>query len=358
VERKMKKIIVSGAGGSPAVNFTRSLWLAPEKFHTIGTDCSKYYLQRAETDERYLIPLAHDYDYIKILNKIIDLTGAEFLHVQNDTEMEVISENREQLHCKTFLPNKNTVAICQNKLISHKLWVDAGVPQPKTFLVENADDLWEAWKTIDGELWIRDTTGAGGRGSLKTRYFKTAKSWINLCQGWGKFTVAECLTPRSTTWLSIWYKGKLIVAQERERLYWELNKLAPSGVTGATGTGVTVSNEVVTEISLLAIKAVDKSPHGIFSVDLTYDKNGVPNPTEINIGRFFTTHQFFAEAGLNVAYILVKLAFGETLEPLSKRINPLPNGLAWIRGMDFEPILTTIDKINAPEKVLEEMRRG
>ena len=50
---------------------------------------------------------------------------------------------------------------------------------------------------------------------------------------------------------------------------------------------------MVDEIALRAITAVDGSPHGIFSVDLTYDDEGVPNPTEINIGRFFTTHLFF-----------------------------------------------------------------
>ena len=48
-----------------------------------------------------------------------------------------------------------------------------------------------------------------------------------------------------------------------------------------------------------SVRAVSAVPHGIFGVDFAYDKDGVPNPTEINISRFFTTVRFFTEAGVN-----------------------------------------------------------
>src|SRR5208337_3872880 len=95
-----------------------------------------------------------------------------------------------------------------------------------------------------------------------------------------------------------------------------------------------------------AILAIDREPHGIFGVDLTYDKEAVPNPTEINIGRFFTTHYFFTKAGLNMPYIYVKLAFDEPAVLPQKRINPLPSGLYWIRGMDVEPKLVTQKEVD------------
>ena len=31
---------------------------------------------------------------------------------------------------------------------------------------------------------------------------------------------------------------------------------------------------------------------------------------------------------------------------LNKKINPLPDGLLWIRGMDREPLLTTMKEVN------------
>jgi carbamoyl-phosphate synthase large subunit len=99
------------------------------------------------------------------------------------------------------------------------------------------------------------------------------------------------------------------------------------------------------------IRAIDKKPHGIFGVDMTYDQDGWPNLTEINIGRFFTTVYFFTKAGLNLPEIYCDIALDGAFPSLSKKINPLPDGLVWIRGMDVEPTLTSL-------RQLEEMQRA
>src|SRR5438477_12191568 len=105
----MKRVLVTGAGGSPAVNFTRSLRKAPESFYLVGTDADKFYLMRAETDRRYLVPLARDPDYLAVLNEIIEREKIEFVHAQNDVEVSFLSENRERLRARTFLPSKETI---------------------------------------------------------------------------------------------------------------------------------------------------------------------------------------------------------------------------------------------------------
>ena len=352
----MKRILVTGAGGSPATNFVRSLRAAPEKMFLFGTDCHKYYLMRAETDEKCLIPKASEDDYIDVLNYLIKKNKLEFAHIQNDIEMGIISENREKLKIMTFLPKKETVRICLNKFDSYKIWKAAGIKQPHTMLLRNEGDLKKSFETLGNKIWIRDTTGAGGRGSIAVDNFKTAKTWMDFKEGWGKYVAAEYLSPQSITWQSIWKDGELIVAQARLRLYWELAQLAPSGISGATGGGLTVSDRTVDEIAEKAILAIDKKPHGIFSVDLTYDKNNIPNPTEINIGRFFTTHEFFTKAGLNMPYMLVKLAYNEDIGKIIKKINPLKEGLLWIRGMDFLPVLTEVKNINYYEEELNKLR--
>ena len=201
---------------------------------------------------------------------------------------------------------------------------------------------------------MRAISGAFGKWSLPTDNFSFARHWINYYRGWGKFTVAEYLSPDSITWLAIYKEGRLIVAQGRKRLYWEFGNRSVSGVTGITGTGITVSDKRLDSLAQRAIFAIDKEPNGIYGVDLTYDKQGVPNPTEINIGRFFTTHQFFTEAGLNMPYIYLRLAFGESIPKFKKKINPLPDDLAWVRGMDTEPVLTSLKEIKALEDRLDE----
>ena len=121
-------------------------------------------------------------------------------------------------------------------------------------------------------------------------------------------------------------------------------------MTGITGVGETCSYPQVDQISQDAILSVDSKPHGIFSVDMTYDFEGFPKPTEINIGRFFTTHYFFTKAGINFPEIYCNIALDGKFPVLAKKINPLPDGLIWIRGMDVEPILTTVEELEHLEQ--------
>ena len=107
----MKRILITGAGGSPSVNFTRSLRASKEKYFLVGTDADKYYLHRSEVDKKYLAPLASHPKYIDFLNYIIDKEGIDFVHAQNDVEVSFLSENREKLNANTFFPSKKN---CKN----------------------------------------------------------------------------------------------------------------------------------------------------------------------------------------------------------------------------------------------------
>ena len=354
----MKRILVTGAGGSPAVNFTRSLRKAPEDFYLVGTDADKYYLLRAEVDKRYLVPPVKDPQYLDVLNAIIEKEKIEFVHAQNDTEVNFLSENREKIKAKTLFPAKETVQICQDKFQSFEKWDAAGIKVAQTTIIHNKKDLEKAFESLGGKMWIRAISGAGGRGSLPVYDMATAINWLDFQKGWdGTFSASELLEKDTVTWMSIWHEGELVVAQGRRRLYWELGKISPSGVTGATGGGETVSDSVLDDIATRTVMAIDSKPEGLFGVDLTYDKNGVPNPTEINIGRFFTTHQFFTEIGLNMPYIFVKLAYGEELPPISKKLNPAPDHMVWIRGMDFEPVLAPMAEIDKNVADLEAFKK-
>jgi biotin carboxylase len=354
----MKRILVTGAGGSPAVNFTRSIRKAPEPFFIVGTDANKYYLHRAEVDARYLVPSVTDPQFVDVINDIIAKEKIEFVHAQNDAEVKFLSANREKINAKTLFPSKETVLTCHDKFKSFEKWESAGIKVPKTRIIRTHEDLQSAFNDFGGKMWVRATSGAGGRGSLPVSDVQTAINWLDFQHGWdGTFTAAELLRDDTTTWMSIWFDGELIVAQGRRRLYWELSKISPSGVTGATGGGETVSDPVLDDIAERAVKAIDKKPTGLFGVDLAYDQDGTPNPTEINIGRFFTTHQFFTELGLNMPYIFTKLAYGEKLPEIKKRVNPVKNNMVWIRGMDFEPVLVSMQDIDDQVNSLEVLKK-
>jgi carbamoyl-phosphate synthase large subunit len=351
----MKRILVTGAGGSAATNFVRSLRQAPEGFHITGIDANKYHLMRAEVDRRHLVPRVDDPSFLEVLAFIIEHEEIGFIHAQNDGEVDFLSMQREALGTRTFLPSKETIRLCQDKFASYQKWERAGLRVPNTMLLRSDADLKDAFQKYAGKLWLRAIAGAGGTGSLPVSDYATAESWLSLHKGWGHFTASELLEPESVTWMSIWRDGELVVAQGRKRLYWELSKISPSGITGATGAGETVSEPKLDEVAMATVLAVDAKPHGLFGVDLTYDASGVPNPTEINIGRFFTTHQFFTDAGLNMPYIFTRIAYGEQAPELTTKLNPVEPGLVWIRGMDFEPVLTSRKAIEENVESLNEL---
>ncbi len=289
----MKRSMVTGAGGAPATNFVRSLKDAPEPFYLIGIDADKYYLERAEVNGRHLVPRVSDPAYLSVLCDIIKETGAEFIFSQPDQEVDVLSQHRDEVPVRMFLPSRDTVARCLDKFSSFERWQKAGIKVPGTVRVESPADLVSAFEQFGSPVWVWPTVGAAGRGALCSKDAVEAEIWLSFHKGWGKYTTAEYFSPQSVTWQSIWKDGELVVAQGRLRFYWEFADRAASGITGLTGIGVTVSDPEVDGIALAAIKAVDSRPHGVLSVDLTYDRSGVPNPTEINIGRFFTTHYFW-----------------------------------------------------------------
>ncbi|MDQ6990315.1 MAG: hypothetical protein Q9M11_01110, partial [Mariprofundaceae bacterium] len=138
-----------------------------------------------------------------------------------------------------------------------------------------------------------------------------------------------------------------VVAQTRKRLSWNFGNRTLSGVTGVTGVGQTCSDATVDRLAQDAIMTMDSRPHGIYGVDMTYGFDGLPYVTEINISRFFTTHYFFTKAGLNMPEIYCDIALKGEFPSLEKKINPLPDDLLWIRGMDVDPVLTTFPELVA-----------
>jgi carbamoyl-phosphate synthase large subunit len=349
-----KKILITGAGSAQSNATINCLLMTKCPEEIIGVGADKYDLMFCRAKKLYLIPHAREPDHEKVLLKIIKAEKPSMIHFQHDLEIWKALQFRskiESLGVKMLVPDFETVDVCVHK---YKTWLklrNAGIPVPNNILIKNKKDLQRAFFELANnkrKIWLRaKSIGNGGKGSLSVSDYHEAEAWIIRHGGWGEFLAAEHLTQKSVTWLSIWLNGRLIVAQGRRRHAWAYSSLSPSGVTGITKICETVSDPIVDAIAIKSIKAITPAPNGIFGVDMTYSSNGVPNTTEINISRFFTTIQFFAEAGLNMPKILKDLVLYGLLPKLKNNINPLPEGLLWLRALDEHPILTTKEKINA-----------
>lgn len=348
----MKKILIAGAGGAPSEGVIHSLLRCEKGDEVIGMGSEPTDLVLSAAKRKYFVPYANSSNYRESLLRILEQEKPDLIHFQNDLEIFHASKIRDDIHnvgVKTFMPDHEIIEICVDKYKTYLKLKEAGIRVPENRMLQNEKDLENAFKELGnekGNIWIRASSiGAGGKGSLPTNDFDFARSWINRYMGWGDFVAAEMLTPDSVTWLSLWYEGELIVAQTRIRKGWTHGNRSVSGVTGVTKVGQTYSDEEVDRIAANTVKAVSSKPHGIYAVDMTYDKMGVPNPTEINISRFFTTVLFFTQAGLNMPLIFKNIALYNEFPILQKKINPLPDGLLWLRGMDTKPRLMKQDEI-------------
>ena len=343
----MKRIILTGAGGPAGVNVVDSLRAAPEKVYVIGTDINKYHLLWPNVDEKWLVPEFTDKNYITKINELIDKTEAQFIHPQPDAEVLLLSQNREKLNCRTYLPEKETVEICQDKFKSASIWKKWGIATTESVLIKTEKDIDKAIELIGYPFWLRATHGFSSRGSTLVENIDTAIHWLGYWRSrnvlWD-FVAHEYLPGRNIAFQSLWKEGELVTSQARVREEYIYPYLAPSGCTNTPVVAKTIHDEAVNEVATACVKAIDDDATGVFCVDLRENINGIPIPTEINAGRFFTTSSFFTRAGVNMPYLYVKLAFGEEL-PKLKKYNAVENDLLWCRHIDCPAVLIKEKKV-------------
>ena len=349
----MKKIVITGAGSAQSNGVINCLKSAGGSEFIIGIGSDPHDLNLCHADKKYLFPHSKSKTYKETLLKFLRDESPDFIHFQHDQELYIANSFLDEIKATGvdfFLPDREAINTCVFKHESWKKFVNAGIKVPRNLVINNSEDIHNAFEQLTGKndkLWFRSMDiGGGGKGAFATDSLDEASQLITRVNGWGNYVAAELLSEDTVTWLSIWHKGKLVVAQTRIRKGWAHSALSVSGVTGVTRVGETFSDSEIDRIAKDSIFAVSDIPNGVYGVDMAYDFNGVPNPTEINIGRFFTTVEFFAKAGINFPAIYKDIALYGIHPNLSNNINPLENGLLWIRGMDCEPILTSRSKIN------------
>jgi biotin carboxylase len=341
-----RRILVTGAGGSAGINFINSLRLARRSYFIIGVDVNQWHLELPNVDAAYVIPKALESGYIRTLQKLIRKERAEFLHPQPDVEVEIISEHREELGTRTYLPAKETVRLCRDKMATNARLRSGDVPVPESFLVERIRDIGRILGRLrrgDSPVWLRAVRGAGSRAALPVKTVRQAREWIHYWRTMRAlesrdFMMAEFLPGREYAFQSLWQDGDLITSACRMRLEYLMGNLSVSGQSSSPSVAVTVHNDQVNDIASRAVRTIDRHATGVFCLDLKENPKGIPCVTEINAGRFFTTSNFFARLGANMPDDLIRLAFGEKL-PERQKYNAVPSDCYWIRLMDAGPVL-------------------
>jgi hypothetical protein len=337
----MARILITGCGGPAAHNFVDAVRQDTKQHTFIGVDANPYmkHLSNCATVEDGV--LVESPNYFSRIEELILKHNIDFIHPQPDVEVLKFSADpstydTQNRHDKLFLPHAYDVQICQNKYDTNKRLECKNIPVPKSWYLNNLNTL-QAVLTLEPRVWLRASKGAGSKAALPIKNMEQAKGWLNY---WlfknglklSDFMVSEFLPGKEYAWQSLWYEGKLISSQARERVEYLAANLMPSGQSSSPSVARTVSRKDVYETGEAAVLAITDKPHGVFCIDMKENKNKIPCVTEINAGRFFTTSNFFAHAGLNMPAMYLDLALtGKT----NRNTEQLPDDLYWMRQVDM-----------------------
>ncbi len=279
--------------------------------------------------------------YLIALNKVIEKERIDAVFPQPDPEVRRVSEEREKLHAKIFLPDKKAVSNCLDKFETLMIWHKTSLRREPVVLSVNDASVHQRIAALEYPCWIRAREGAGGLLSCRASDASTVENWVLFYWDQGiktDFIAEEYLPGRDYCFMSIWNHGVLVTSMIRERLSWVGHRLIGTG--GTSKLNRVVHSSTVNSKSLDAIRAVSKSPHGIFCVDLKEDSDRVPCPTEINC-RFTTNVHYLTLASIKLAHpewnfpwLASRLALGEEIPDCSKT-NALPADLWFTKNTDM-----------------------
>ncbi len=307
-----------------------------------GTDSDRTSLQlNLWIDRAYRLPGAGKRNYLTALNKVIDKERVEAVFPQPDPEVRRVSEDREKLRAKIFLPDEEAVSSCLDKFETLRIWHRTGLRKEPVVLSASDPSVGQKIKALRYPCWIRAREGAGGLLSCRASNENIVDHWVRFHWDQGiktDFVAEEYLPGRDYCFMSIWNSGVLVTSMIRERLSWVGHRLIGTG--GTSKLNRVVHSSAVNSKALEAIHAVSKSPHGIFCVDLKEDSDSVPSPTEINC-RFTTNVHYLTLASIklahpewNFAWLASRLALGEEIPDCSKT-NALPADLWFTKNTDM-----------------------
>lgn len=343
----MTRVLLTYAGGPYGLGVARSLKLAGH--FVIAADADHFSIQRAEGDERHLIPRASDPAFAPTVTALVSSTKADFIWPGHDSDVRAFARQRDSLGAATFLPPIEEIELCRDKMRSYERWRDAGVRVPQTMLVTTRDDLIEAFHEFR-DVWLRTVIGAGGRGALGTNSLRRARAWLDVHDGWGNFTAARRINGGDRlSWESVWAGGELIAAQGRRQLVQGFDHLTLMRITGVPGVNQWGTPAEADEIGMAAVRAISAAPHGNYGVDMVCDEAGTPYVTEINIGRYNNDGLIhWPDERLNAADLAVRLGLGEKPPFTPPLMHPKKRDNVIVYGMPAMPIEVSPDELERP----------
>ncbi|MBI4610126.1 MAG: hypothetical protein HY726_14090 [Candidatus Rokubacteria bacterium] len=310
-------ILRAGTGGSN--NLIRSLRVGDPSLFIAGCHSDRFVLKKSPADRNYLTPPSTRREFPDALRHIIETEQIHLLIPNSDPDVKTISDLRDEIPCRLFLPRKAVIDLCQDKFNLTTFLRSRGLPAPATYPVTHLDTIEEIFDRLapNSRLWCRIRTGSDSMGAIPVKTPAQARSWISYWEEMRavpseSFTLSEYLPGRSFACQSLWKNGKLILVKTYERLSYFGGESRPSRASSIPALAKIVVEPRLVETSAEAIRALDPNASGAFDVDLKDDAHGHGQITEINAGRLISGTNLFDLTGkYNMAVTYVHLALDQ-----------------------------------------------
>ncbi len=346
-----KHLLLTGAGTSAAENLVRSLRAGHPDMAMIGCHHDRFILKKSSCERRCLMPRPGDMRFAEALRHLVDRERIDLIIPTSDVDVGAISDLRDDLPGRAFLPAHRVIQLCQDKYDLTALLRSKGVPAPETYAVSNLDALEGLFERFGSRrpLWCRPRSGTCARGAAAVKSPEQARCWISLWNDMrgvppGSFTLSEYLPGRDFLCQSLWKDGALVLINTFERLSYFGADNIPSGITSLSSLAKTVVDKGLVATCRDAVRAVDPAATGAFSVDLKEDRHGMPHVTEINAGRLLMAMTAFDRVGKHsMSLTYVRLGLGDPVD-LRDEYDAV-EGYYMVRDLDTPPDIFHEDEL-------------
>lgn len=344
------RLLITSGGTGPTESLLRSLRRADPGLFIATCHDDVFVLKKSAGAGLYLTPPPQHAGFVDALHRIVEADGFDLVVPNSDPDVAAVSEARETIGTRVFLPRKDTIRLCQDKYALSAYLLDRHLPAPRSCAVTDEASIAEAFRVLAPAptLWCRTRTGTGSRGAIPVRTPQQALSWIEYWRTmrgvpFTEFMLSEYLPGRDFTCESLWKDGVLIVVKTAERLSYFGGAERPSGTSSNAALAKTVVEPDVVRVSTSVVRALDPHATGVFSIDLKADDRGMPSVTEINIGRVFSTTSLFDLVGKhNMAHLYVRLALDEPVDVVDDDVVP---DYYFVRHIDTLPDIVHADDV-------------
>jgi glutathione synthase/RimK-type ligase-like ATP-grasp enzyme len=315
------RLAVLSAGTGAANNLMRSLAAADAGLALVGCHSDRFVLRKSPAPRNYLLP-ADARDRVAALREVVKRERVDLVLPGGDADVRLLSDARDALTGRVFLPPRRVVDVCQDKLRLTEHLRRHEVPVPVTHGVASVARVGETFRRFGGtkRLWCRIRTGSGSRGAVPVESAAQTRAWIEYWERMrgvaaDEFTLSEYLPGRDFAAQALWKGGELVLVKLCERLSYFGGGSQPSGQSSTPALAKTVDEPRVVDVCTRAIAAFGARISGVFSIDLRENAAGVPCVTEVNAGRFCMITNIFDLTGRhNMAGLFVRLALGERVD--------------------------------------------